>query len=95
MEEKWQGGPPGKAELHVGGWDLSGGQRDDGGDDRRRPKKGVWRTRTVRRKTLAERWTRENLEMVGGVPWQMEEVDGEDLKLKVTVMDNDYREKVR
>jgi len=58
-------------------------------------RKGVWRTRTVRRKTLAERWTRENLEMVGGVPWQMEEVDGEDLKLEVTVMDKDYRERVR
>ena len=33
----------------------------------------MWRTRTVRRKTLGERWTKENLEMVGGVPWQMEE----------------------
>ena len=31
-------------------------------------KKGVWRTRTMRRKTLEERWARENLEMVGGVP---------------------------
>ncbi len=28
-------------------------------------KDGVWRTRTARRKTLQERWTRENLEMVG------------------------------
>ena len=56
---------------------------------------GLSRTKTVRRKTLEERWTRENLEMVGGVLWQMEEVDGEDLKLKVTVMDKDYRERVR
>ena len=55
-------------------------------------KKGVWRTRTVRRKTLEERWARENLEMVGGVPWRMGEIDGEDLKLEVTVMDKDYRE---
>ncbi len=44
-------------------------------------KEGVWRTRTVRRKTLQERWTRENLEMVGGVPWQTGEKDGEDLAL--------------
>ena len=33
--------------------------------------------------------------MIGVVPWQMEEVDGEDLKLEVTVMDKDYRERVR
>ena len=57
-------------------------------------RKGIWRTRTVRRKTLEERLTRENLELVGIVPWQMEEVDGEDLKLDVTVMDKDYRERV-
>ena len=37
--------------------------------------KGVWRTRTVRRKTLAERWTRENLEMVGG-RWRCAVADG-------------------
>ena len=36
-----QWGGPGKAELHVGGWDLSRGQRDDGGDDRRRPERSV------------------------------------------------------
>ena len=58
-------------------------------------KKGVWRTRAVRRKTLGERWARENLEMVGGVPRQMGEVVQEDLKLQVTVMDNDYRERMR
>ena len=46
-------------------------------------------------KTLEERWTRENLEMVGGVPWKMEEVDGVDLKLEVTVMEKDYCERVR
>ena len=32
--------------------------------------------------------------MVGGVPWQMEEVDGEDVKLEVTVMEKDYHERV-
>ena len=58
-------------------------------------KKGVWRTRTVRRKTLAERWTRDNLEMIGGVPWKMDKADGEDLKLEVTIMDKDYRERIR
>jgi hypothetical protein len=58
-------------------------------------KEGVWRTRTVRRKTLQERRTRDNLEMVGGVPWQMGEKEGEDLKLEVTIMDKDYKEKMR
>ena len=57
-------------------------------------KKGVWRTRTVRRKTLGERWAMDNFEMVGGVPWQMGDVDGEDLKLEVTIMDKDYRERM-
>ena len=57
-------------------------------------KNGVWRTRTVRRKTLPERWTRENLEMVGGVPW-IDEQDGEGLKLEVTIMNKDCRERVR
>ena len=33
--------------------------------------------------------------MVEGVPWKMEEVDWEDLKLEVTVMDKDHRERVR
>jgi hypothetical protein len=57
-------------------------------------KEGVWRTRTVRRKTLQERWTRENLEMIGGVPWQMGEQEGEDLKMEITIMDKDYKEKM-
>ena len=55
----------------------------------------MWGAGTVRRKTLGERWTRESLEMVGGVSWQMEEVDEEHLMLKVTAMDKDYRERVR
>jgi hypothetical protein len=33
--------------------------------------------------------------MVGGVSWQMEEVDGEDLKLEVTEIDKNYSERVR
>ncbi len=52
-------------------------------------KEGVWRTRTVRRKTMQERWTRENLNLVGGVPWQIGEKEGEDLKSEVTVMDKE------
>ena len=31
-------------------------------------KKGVWRTRTVRRKLWDERWSRDYLELIGGVP---------------------------
>ena len=41
------------------------------------------------------KWARESLEMVGRVPWQMGDVDGEDLKLEVTIMDKDYRERMR
>ena len=32
---------------------------------------------------------------VGGVLWQMGDVDGEDLKLEVTIMDKDYRKRMR
>ena len=44
--------------------------------------KGVWRTRTTRRKPEAERWSQENIGRIGGVPWKMTreaEADGEDL----------------
>ena len=51
-------------------------------------KKGVWRTRTVRRKTVEERWHPKTLELVGGVPWRTDgsEGDGDDLKNEVTIM---------
>ena len=58
--------------------------------------KGVWRTRTIRRKPFEERWGRENLKLVGGVPWKMnEEVvgDGEKMKDEVVIMDKDYKER--
>ena len=57
-------------------------------------KKGVWRTRTVRRKTLEERWDPKTLELVGAVPWKTDNGDGEDLKTEVTIMDKDYKEKI-
>ena len=63
------------------------------GDER-----GVWKTRTVRRKTNGERWRAENAKMVGGVPWKVSvndpNGDGEDMKTNVTVMDREYREKL-
>ena len=49
----------------------------------------------MRRKTSEERWSRENLELIGGLPWKMTEEkagDGEELKTEVTVMDKDYRD---
>ena len=61
------------------------------GDER-----GVWRTRTVRRKPESERWRRENIKMIAGVPWRLSEedqnADGEGMRLDVTVMDKEYRE---
>ena len=63
------------------------------GDER-----GIWRTRTVRRKPENERWKKENIKKVAGVPWKLNpedmKVDGEDLKMNVTIMDERYREKV-
>ena len=51
----------------------------------------------MRRKTLEERWGPTTLELVGGVPWRTDtsEGDGDDLKTDVTIMDKDYREKIR
>ena len=60
--------------------------------------KGVWRTRSIRRKPAGERWSRENMGRIGGVPWKMtkeSEGDGEELKNEVTIMDKDYRERAR
>ena len=62
------------------------------GDER-----GVWATRTVRRKPEEERWQRENLERIVGVPWRKseeEEGDGEGMRTDVRVMDKDYRERL-
>ena len=46
---------------------------------------GVWKTRTIRRKPFDERWSKENLELVVGVPWRTSEtdpqVDGEPLEV--------------
>ena len=54
------------------------------GDDR-----GVWVTRTVRRKPIEERWDRENLGRIIGVPWrknsQDEGADGEGMEPKASV----------
>ena len=42
--------------------------------------KGIWRTRSVRRKPEEDRWSVDNMSLVGGVPWRMssndENVDG-------------------
>ena len=60
--------------------------------------KGVWRTRTTRRKTEGDRWDNENLKLIGGVPWKMDQEkggDGEELKAEVTIMDKDYRERIQ
>ena len=36
---------------------------------------GVWKTRTVERKDVGERWSVRNAELVGGVPWKVSEDD--------------------
>ena len=47
---------------------------------------------------MSERWSRENLELVGGVPWKLEKDkvgDGEEMSRGVIVMDKDYKEKLK
>ena len=50
-------------------------------------KLGVWKTRTMMRRPVEERWNAENLELVGGVPWRTSEedknADGEALRREV------------
>ena len=63
------------------------------GDER-----GVWVTRSVRRKPIEERWDRENLGRIVGVPWRKSEgdecADGEGMETDVRVMDSEYRERL-
>ena len=55
---------------------------------------GVWRTRIE-----SERWNKDTIKLVGGMPWKVNlqdpNVDGEGMKLDVTVMDQHYRDKLR
>ena len=37
--------------------------------------KGVWKTRTIRRKPFDERWSSKNLDSVIGVPWRLSDTD--------------------
>ena len=50
--------------------------------------KGVWVTRTVRRKPEEERWDRRNIDKIVGVPWRKNEqddkMDGEGMKAEVS-----------
>ena len=39
---------------------------------------GVFKTRTVQRKAYEHRWRKENLDMVGGVPWKTSPDGGEE-----------------
>ena len=91
-----EGGPLGKLTCMWGDGIFLGVKGGTGeiivGDE-----KGVWVTRTVRRKPLDERWSRENIGKVGGGPWKQRvegEGDGEEMETGVKIMDKEYREKV-
>ena len=60
--------------------------------------KGVWVTRTVRRKPEDQRWSQKNLDMIVEVPWRMNKKvadgDAEEAKMQVTIMDKDYKERL-
>ena len=55
---------------------------------------GVWRTRIE-----SERWNKDTIKLVGGMPWKVNlqdpNVDGEGMKLDVTVMDQHHRDQLR
>ena len=38
-------------------------------------KRGVWRTRSVRRKPVEQRWSVDNMLLHGGVPWRLSDDD--------------------
>ena len=55
--------------------------------------KGVWRTRSIKRKVESERWDRSNMGLIAGVPWRIgKEMDGEELRNEVIFMDRQYNE---
>ena len=54
----------------MGGRDIFLGYRSTSGEIIVGTERGVLRTRTVSRKPEEHRWKEENLDMVGGVPWQ-------------------------
>ena len=61
-------------------------------------KEGVWRTRSIRRKPIGDRWSRSNIDHIVSVPWQPnfeKSGDLEDLGGGVRVMDKEYRERIR
>ena len=53
--------------------------------------RGVWRTRSVRRKLVEQKWSFDNMLMVGGVPWRLshddQDVDGQALRGGVIRLD--------
>ena len=53
----------------------------------------------MRRKIESERWNKDTIKLVGGVPWKVNpqdpNVDGEGMKLDVTVIDQHYRDQLR
>ena len=61
-------------------------------------KQGVWRTRSIRRKPIGDRWSRSNIDHIVGVPWLPNRGEGgdlEDVGGGVRVMDKEYRERIR
>ena len=63
-------------------------------------KKGVWKTRTLQRRPLSERWLHTNAALVTGVPWRVAEDDpnrdGEQMEvIKVTADDIQEEKKVK
>ena len=60
-----------KVDVRAGGWRVFWASRGN----RRRSQRGVWLTRTVRRKTASDRRERSNLELIDAVSWRKNEDD--------------------
>ena len=74
MEEEAVRGPPGKLTcLWEDGVFL--GIKGCAGEIVVADSKGVWKTRTVRRRPVKDRWNKEGIEMAKGVPRRTSDAD--------------------
>ena len=58
-------------------------------------KEGVWKTRTMRRRPMEERWSPANMDMIVGVPWRKNDDDekgGEEMKGGIIKLDEGVME---
>ena len=85
----WKRRPTGQVFLPLERRHLLGSVGQHG-----RVHRGRWRRGVEDANSEGERWSKDTIKLVGGVP-QDPNVDGEGMKLDVTVMDQQYRDQLR